>query len=527
MGRAVLLDSRNDDGRTAFLVAARYGQLKTLKYLMDRGSNTTYLDQTQDSALDLAIKDRNIATVKLLLLYDMDITSRDVDGQNALHRACTAGNTDIVQALLDRPLNMNESVFHRLQTEMMTAQDAWGKTPLEVAASEAICNDRALVLQLLRTEVHSPRDSADFEPYLSREGEKEPIITLLFTWIKDKPEASEPANLEDRAAVTFFAMSNGLLTLLDLCLEHWNILDLGREGELWVNVAALSGIVPVMEKVLESTKYKYCPEDNHTISLHLAAKHGNQELLEFLLTRFSQEPPESEAGSIFMLDAILKNTTLRMNVEEGDSDKGDVDEGDSNESDSSAIPDQNLISLAAAGGAERHQQTKQWLWKTLSAKIEEYPRYFSKSSVNLQVFLELVTRFEAPDIVEILSPVFITLWKPVIEMAGIESQPELTTPGLTALYLAIALRLPTVVFYFFPSRGYITASESFQCFDILKAPSTRDPHFSESLDQMIKDILNNPPSVLHPQAQIVDRPPTIQCRSPEYVPKTCGEIVDF
>ncbi|KAJ9487796.1 hypothetical protein VN97_g5510 [Penicillium thymicola] len=529
LGRAGLLESRNTDRRTGFLLAARYERFPTLKYLVDQGSNTTDRDKNQDSALDLAIKAGNIAIVKWLLLNDGNINSRDVDEENVLHRACAAGNLDIIDALLTRPLNISEEVFHRLQREMMTAQSAWGKTPLEVAVSDATSNRHEIVLRLLKTEVHSPRDLADFEPYISSESEQEPIIELLSDWI-NKPEHPEPEDPRERekahdlknlnrAAVTFFSLSHGLDKLLDLCLTRWVISDLERDGDPpWVNVAALGGSVYIMKKVLETMRYPQPPGDIDipTLSpLHLAAKHGHQGLLSFLLHHPS--PEQHEPGSDFILKAILKSTSLRLNVE------GDSDENTTTHT---------LISLATAGGTKDHHETKTWLWTTLSARIMDHPRSFARSVANFQVFLELVARFESLDIVDILKPVLRILWGRVTHITGVEppSAPkdDSATPGLTALYQAIALGFPTVAFHFLTRRGYLNAHESSECLRIMEYLSSDNAPLGESLEyEMIKDILDNHPRVTHRQTQVVDHTPIGQRRSGEATGETCGEIIDF
>ncbi|KAF7525381.1 hypothetical protein PCG10_004862 [Penicillium crustosum] len=521
LGRAGLLESRNLDKMTAFLHAANFGSFRTLRYLVDQGSNTTDRDMNQDSALDLAIKGKHLAIAKWLLHNDVNITSRDVDEQNVLHRACEAGNTNIIDAILDRPLNISEEVFHRLQRQMMVAQDAWGKTPLELAVSGTSHNRHEIVLRLLRTEVHSPQDPADFEPYLSPKSKLGPIIEVLSDWIRDNErerDESSDENLEkkNRAAVTFFALSNGLDGLLDLCLTRWVILDLEREARSWVNVAALGGSVHVMEKVLEATGHA------QPISLYLAAKHGHQQLLSVLLNHLSSE--QHEPSSDYILDAILKSKSLRMDVDEGDS---DVDEGDSDDNSDK----QTLISLAAAGDTRSHHETKIWLWKTLSEKILNDTVSFSKSEVNFQVFLELVTRFESPDIVQILGSVLDVLWVRVIELTRVRNtflSEGSIRPGLTALYQAIALGFPTVAFHFLTRRGYLTADEYRQCNRIMDSLPSHNIPLRERLQyKMIENILENPPRMTHRQAQVVDHTPIGRYRSEDDTGEIRGEIIDF
>lgn len=505
LGRAGLLECRNNEGETAFLLAVRFGSFKTLKYLVDQGSNTTDRDINQDSALDLAIEAGNLAIVKWLLHNDANINSRD---QNVLHRACAAGDIDIVDALLGRPLNISEEVFHRLQREMMTAQDAWGKTPLEVAVSEAPSHPE-IVLRLLRTEVHSPQDPADFEPSLSSKNQQEPIIKLLSGWIEDNEPGPDELKNPNRAAVTFFALSNGLKEFLDLCLRHWVILDLEGEAASWVNVAALGGEVNVVKKVLEATGHA------QPISLYLAAKHGHQDSLSFLLHYFSSR--HHEPGSDYILDAILESKSLRMDVDEEDTDDDSTKE--------------TLISLAEVGGTTDHHETRIWLWTTLCARILNDTISFSTSDPKFRAFLELVTRFESPDIAHILKPVLDRLWDRVTERTRVTrpSAPEgSTTPGLTALYQAIALGFPTVAFHYLTSRGYLTANESLQCTLIVESLPSHNDHLRERLEyKMIKDILENPPRVTHRQSQVVDHTFIGQSRSQDARGEDSGEIIYF
>lgn len=101
-------NSANLDMETDFRLAAREGDLPTLKALLGKGVNINAQDDAGWTALREAVFQENISTVKYLVEHHADPNVRDVkDGTTALSWAAQTGQTQVVKALLDAGADVN------------------------------------------------------------------------------------------------------------------------------------------------------------------------------------------------------------------------------------------------------------------------------------------------------------------------------------------------------------------------------------------------------------------------------------
>lgn len=82
-----VVDSRDGFGRTALMVAARYGELEIVRFLINNGADVNAKDNNGQTALILAVDGRNIELVKYLVSHGADVNAKDNDGETALKLA--------------------------------------------------------------------------------------------------------------------------------------------------------------------------------------------------------------------------------------------------------------------------------------------------------------------------------------------------------------------------------------------------------------------------------------------------------
>lgn len=96
-----LLDRTDDRGDTALTLAARAGQLKLVRTLLQRGADPDHLGADGRSPLGAAAWYGQLTVARDLLRHGAQVNLADARGQTALHLACAAGHTQLVALLMD------------------------------------------------------------------------------------------------------------------------------------------------------------------------------------------------------------------------------------------------------------------------------------------------------------------------------------------------------------------------------------------------------------------------------------------
>lgn len=101
-----LMETVDASGCTPLLIAAQYGQVEAVAYLIQKGANRHALDGSRDSALHWAAYKGNANVLGLLLYYDVEdhqpqVTAPDVYGQTPLHLAALRGQKGVCRYLLE------------------------------------------------------------------------------------------------------------------------------------------------------------------------------------------------------------------------------------------------------------------------------------------------------------------------------------------------------------------------------------------------------------------------------------------
>lgn len=102
------LDSVDEDGNTALILAARHNHLAAMKILIDNGDNVNRRNPvTLDSALLNAAGWGNKECVSVLLRAGADPNARNALGTNALMRAAENSNSEAIPILLNVGIPVN------------------------------------------------------------------------------------------------------------------------------------------------------------------------------------------------------------------------------------------------------------------------------------------------------------------------------------------------------------------------------------------------------------------------------------
>ncbi|EAX95546.1 hypothetical protein TVAG_126760 [Trichomonas vaginalis G3] len=126
------INSTDDKGNTAFLLASQKNLVEMMKLLYEKGADVNILNKGGRSALhEACYKNRLEAVQYLVTLPTLDIKIKTANGRTALHCASKCGNPEIVKLLL-----------HDLSPNF---QDDDGDTPLHIAAN----NQHSDVIHLL------------------------------------------------------------------------------------------------------------------------------------------------------------------------------------------------------------------------------------------------------------------------------------------------------------------------------------------------------------------------------------------
>jgi ankyrin repeat protein len=128
--RELVLRDIDYDGKT-FVIYAREGDLRVVNLFLMSGMDPNARDESGDTVLLAAAKNKQSAVVKALAAGKADLNARDKDGLTALMFAARAGDSSMVRTLLDQNAGVNAKTDSG-RTPLMYA--AWTESP-EIVAS--------------------------------------------------------------------------------------------------------------------------------------------------------------------------------------------------------------------------------------------------------------------------------------------------------------------------------------------------------------------------------------------------------
>lgn len=228
---AVLLADIDGDGNTALHLAVEHGEGDLVDLLLERGSNTEALTESNETPLHLAARNGHESIVKALLARGADPHARDQNHQTALHRAAMFGHNGVIEELFKAKVHLDP-----------LDNDSW--TPLTVACWKG----HADTVRLL----------------LSR-------------------NASTAGDRSGKTAL-HWAVEERHVEVVKVLLENTNEVDLPeliKSSDIWDNtslhLAAQHGTPAIVKLLLATPQREYllhAKNDELQNALHLAAKNG-------------------------------------------------------------------------------------------------------------------------------------------------------------------------------------------------------------------------------------------------------------
>ncbi|MGE4490775.1 MAG: ankyrin repeat domain-containing protein [Kiritimatiellales bacterium] len=240
-------------GETPIHKAAKDGNVKEVRRLLDRGVSTEVRDKYDCTPLHIAVCWDRLETVKLLISRGADVNAAGQAGATALLFAARAGCEEILMYLLDHGANIEtkdkngrtpllEAAFEGRAGSVMlllnrganiNAKDCSGETPLGLAVAKG---NVATVQLLRRAESKKPTTVASEQlPALSEEtiqAAKEKTSAKLAGMNMNELLAEQP--LDSEGAV--LALSDALLEAESEKLPAYLLQNPGSETKLLVEV---------------------------------------------------------------------------------------------------------------------------------------------------------------------------------------------------------------------------------------------------------------------------------------------------
>nr|XP_049705446.1 ankyrin-2 isoform X4 [Helicoverpa armigera] len=248
------------DASTAFLRAARAGQIEKIISLLEQGVDINVSNANGLNAIHLASKDGHVEVVRELLQRGAAIDAATKKGNTALHIASLAGQEAVVKLLVQTSAQVN-------------IQSQNGFTPLYMAAQE---NHDGVVKFLLANGANQSLATEDgFTPLAvaMQQGHEKVVAVLL--------EADTRGRV--RLPALHIAAKKDDVKAANLLLENEHNPDVtSKSGFTPLHIAAHYGNEAVARLLLAKGADVNCAAKHNICPLHVAAKWGKENMVSLL-----------------------------------------------------------------------------------------------------------------------------------------------------------------------------------------------------------------------------------------------------
>ncbi|XP_032228539.1 transient receptor potential cation channel subfamily A member 1 isoform X2 [Nematostella vectensis] len=271
---SILLDR---EGMTPLHRAAMFNHEGVVRFIIEQGLDLNPRDKEKCTPLLLAAAHGCSNVVSLLLDKGADVSCKDDKNRTALHWA--VGQDKTIEGLLDDP---------RVQSlQLVNDQDSTGSTTLHYAAQGGFLKSVLLLLKngadpsLKNHKLETPLHLAASHGWL-------PIVKKLMEGRQTR--LMNVGNLSDHTPL-HLAASNGQEKVVKFLLDRGATIERDTEGRTALHFAAAKGSLRSVQLICMANPNCINDEDNadQDTSLHLAAKNGHSEVVDFLLSDPNQK----------------------------------------------------------------------------------------------------------------------------------------------------------------------------------------------------------------------------------------------
>lgn len=454
-----LVDDLNDFNYTPLIYACWAGHFETVKFLVNKGADPTHIDHTGWNSLGWACRYGHPDIVRFLLGLETEVGSvgsasrkkflnlQDNDNWSSITRAICNDHFNCVRALLSEP-DIDVTII-----------DDDGDTPLSTAARKNVV---FIMVQILGMEVYFPNNPVTCESRIASPFEFSYIEKALLNGIE---QATRKPQEQDR--VTFWAVANGSLQLVQKCLERQpNVIEWSRAGATWLHVAAKYGRHELIKLFVARGLNPCVAADRRTTPLHLAAAGGHRIAVRCILeslqgvTNSPSYKSKSQAAGRSPLPGL---ELIQFIMEENDDGESPI----------------TLSGKAKSRGAS------DILWGEIETFAMTTPNFVEFLPMKPDRLSELAAQFERPGDERILK---LLLQQTNKKGLGWNSK------HWTALHWAVDSSRAVLVWWLLSNGAHLRSEEIQSALQIVKDKSNNGYGISE-VDLLIADLLQNPPMI--------------------------------
>ncbi|KAF4627646.1 hypothetical protein G7Y89_g10507 [Cudoniella acicularis] len=301
--QGVNIEAKDDEGRTAMIIAAENANNSVMNYLLDSGADIDAQDNDGRTALHKAASGP-VFVFKSLLQRNPDLEMQTHEGSCALHFAVKSGDEEITRLLLKAGADINRETFE-------------GWTALLYSAKEGYESIARLLLDAPELLPGQAPDAANLESTVSKgmtclhKAANFGHTTLVELFLERGLEVERKTDL-GWTAFHFAAHTNEVGVALLLLQNDADMLATTNRGYLPLHLACLSGSMDMVSLLLDYSVNIDALDEEMLTPLHFAALYGKPKVLEMLIER----------GAKLMARTCYEYTPLHFTVP----DSGDDDE---------------------------------------------------------------------------------------------------------------------------------------------------------------------------------------------------------